>query len=452
MTTIAALYQTLQTRKRPEDIAEMIRYLLADKLSPSERNILEKAANGSLAKNAWGYTAMLQDFGNVVGAGHQVAAAVALFQLKEDNAALYDDPIHITNFLQHAAGIIHKTVGKNDFRHDRLNREEREILELDISKRRYNKKWRMLKRIERKLQTILRETKKLTFQKVAKHGLGHTISFETFSADIYAACFIAYYNARCNLRSVFTNKKQERPFDEICDMLFMLYKRERAEQDPARSAEAWWAISHIYATQEVLWQLTDKQRGILLGQWTTILQDIAAFLEELWYSNSIDRRTMIVKKGNDSSTWNNTAGAWNKARDNWMQLVYSLGMDMLLEEVCFGKVLRLIAGDVAAWHFASGGKLDPNTSVWAGVPLPWEVLTNRATCNKDLIIQHCKGAGLHAEQSGWIAPKTHGVVPFTPTPELVYGVSISNPYIAAMLKRSKYFSGKGGQRIFPEKN
>src|SRR5262249_52774005 len=143
----------------------------------------------------------------------------------------------------------------------------------------------------------------------------------------------------------------------------------------------WWAISYIYTSQEVLSHLTDQQKGELLGKWTSLLQTIAKSLVEIWNENEITRATMVVKKGNDSTTWNNTAGAWNKSRDNWMNLIYSLGLEYILEDICFGKVLRLMAADVVAWHNRSGGKLDPNTDVWNKLPLPWEVFEGKETCN-----------------------------------------------------------------------
>jgi hypothetical protein len=44
------------------------------------------------------------------------------------------------------------------------------------------------------------------------------------------------------------------------------------------------------------------------------------------------------------------------------------------------------------------------------------------------------------------------VVPFQPTPELVHGVAVSNPYLAKILKQHKYFSGKDIKPIFPKQN
>jgi len=460
MTTIEQLYKTLKERKRPEDVAELVIELTKDSLTTTERLLLEKAAIGSLARNVFGYTSMIQVFAEAKGAGKQVAKAIEIFKLDNQNKSDYNNQKEIEDFINSVSPIIHKTTGKNDFKVDRLNKSQRKESGLDLSKRNYNKKWRLLTRLEKKLLKFIRESKKIEFQKIAKHGLAHSLDFTNFSSDINTACFIAYYNSRCNLRSVFTNQSQDRPFDEISEMLLNRCKGEETKFfDFFRKAKTefpnntnWWAISHIYTSQEVLSNLTDEQKGILLGKWTTILQNIAELLDEVWTISKINRETMVVKRGNDSTTWNNTAGAWNKARDSWMNLIYSLGLDYILEEICFGKVLRLMAADVVAWHFSTGGKLDPNTEVWNKIPLPWEVFQNKTECNKELVIEYCKQAGLDPEKSGWIAPRVHGVAEFKPTPELVHGVTVSNPFLATVLKRHRYFSGKNTKLLFPERN
>lgn len=341
MTTIEQLYQTLSERRRPEDVAEMVIELTKDSLTTKERLLLEKAAKGSLARNVFGYTSMLQTFAEAKGAGKQIAKAIEIFKLNNKNKSDYNNQKDIEEFINFASPIIRKTAGKNDFKADRLNKSQRKESGLDLSKRNYNKKWRLLTRIENKLLKFIRESKKIEFQKIAKHGLAHSLDFTNFSSDINTACFIAYYNSRCNLRSVFTNQSQDRPFDEISEMLLNRCKGEETKFfDFFRKAKTekpnntnWWAISHIYTSQEVLSNLTDEQKGTLLGKWTTILQNIAELLDEVWSVSNINRETMVVKRGNDSTTWNNTAGAWNKARDNWMNLIYSLGLDYILEEI-----------------------------------------------------------------------------------------------------------------------
>lgn len=435
MTTIEQLYKTLDERRRPEDVAEMIVELMKNDLNRHELSVLEKAAQGSLKRSLYGYTSMLETFGTAVGAEKQIKKAIEIFKISQSETSNYHYIENIETFLTETSPLIHKSIGKNDFRSDRLNKIQRKEAGLDLSKRSYNKKWRLLKRIEKRLYKCIQESKKIEFQKIAKHGLAHTISPEDFNADLNTACFIAYFNARSNVRSTFTNQSQERPFDEICEMLF---NRCKVNADKTN----WQAVSYIYTNEEALHHLADEQKGRLLGKWSKILQEIAEFLEKLWTDNDINRKTMAVKKGNDSTTWNNTAGAWNKARDNWMNLIYALGMEYILDDICFGKVMRLMAADVIAWHLSSGGKLDPNTEVWNILPLPWEVFQEKQFCNKKMIVQACRKAGIDPEKSGWIAPKTQQVSQFKPTPELVHGVTVSNPFLASVLRKNKYFSGK----------
>lgn len=461
METLKELYKSLKLRKRPEDIAEMIINVLKEDLTVAELSMLERAAKGSLKRQIFGYSSMAQEFAKAVGAERQVKKVIELFKLEN---ARNVDPNYIPDiekFIAQVSPLIGKAVGDNNFLADRLNRSGRKAMGLDLSKRAYNKRWRLLKRLERKLLKYQRELKKIEFQMIAKHGIVHNLEYQQFSKDKNTACFIAYYNARCNLRSVFTNQSQARPYDEISDMLYkrcagervvskVIFGRKKIKTE--ETSADWLAIAHIYTGQEVLSYLSDEQKGMLLGKWTNILQEIAMLLDEVWTGGSINRETMIVRRGNDSSTWNNTAGAWNKARDQWMNIIYSLGMEFVLDEVCFGKVMRLMAADVAAWHRATGGKLDPNTEVWNKLPLPWEVFNGSKGCNKDLVMLYCHEAGIDAETSGWIAPRQHGVAKFTPTPELVHGVQVACPFLASVLKKHRYYSGKNAKPFDPANN
>ncbi len=436
MVIMQSLFKSLNERKRPEDVAEMVAQILQDGLSRTEIQILDKAAKHSLRRGVWKYTSMLQEFSRPIGAQRQIARAQDLFETAYPlTPEASSDPDAVEKFIRDISPEIRKAFGQNDFKADRLNRTARREGGLDLSRRRYNKLFRLLTRMESKLQTLIREIKKYEFTRIGKSGLAHQITWEDFSADVNTACFIAYYTARCNLRSEFTIYGQQRPYDEIADMLFQRCK--------AQPTTRWWAIAHVYPHDDVLVHLSDEQKGELLGKWFSILQDIAALLEEIWQTSNIKRETMVVQRGNDSTTWNNTASAWNKARDHWMSLVYALGMEELLQTICFGKVLRLMAADVVAWHLSTGGSLDPNTFVWNELPLPWEVLNGNATCMLTLVEDTCRNHNVDPEKSGWIAPRPRTkVAVFHPTPELVHGVSVQNPWLAQSLRDAGFFSGK----------
>lgn len=438
------LYRSLNERKRPEDVADAILEQFNNKFNETEQATLQKAAKGSLRQHVYHYTSMLQDFSVPVGLQRQVNKATELFttaySLDEQTC---DRPEAVEKFIRHISQEIHKSFGCNDFKTDRLNRQARHELGMDISKRRYNKLFRHLTRMEAKLDKLIRELKKLKFTKIGKSGLAHTLSRENFSKDPNAACFIAYYVARANRRSEFTIYGQQRPYDEIADLLFQRCRH--------RKKTNWWAIAHVYPTQEVLAHLSNFQKGKLLGQWFGILEEIGQLLGEVWEDSNINRSTMVVCRGNDSSTWNNTASAWNKARNNWISLLYAMGTEDVLQTICFGKVLRLMAADVVAWHYRSGSKLDPDTAVWNELPLPWEVLAGKASCNLETIELACWQHDVDPAQKGWTVPRPSGQpVAFTPTPELVHGVSVANPMLAKVLRESGYFSGQTTKPAIPK--
>lgn len=437
------LYLSLNQRRRPEDVADTILELLKNDLNRTEKTCLYQAAKGSLKQSFLSYTSMLQNFAVPIGLQRQVSKAMELFETAYPlDAQACDHPDAVEQFIRHISQEIHKSFGSNDFKADRLNRQARFECGMEISKRRYNKLFRHLTRMETKLNKLISELKKLMFTKVGKSGLAHLLSQKDFLKDRNSACFIAYYVARSNLRSEFTIYGQQRPYDEIADMLF-----KRCQN---KSKTNWWAIAHAYPTQEVLFHLSDGQKGELLGRWYGILEEIAQLLKIVWERSNINRSTMIVRLGDDSSTWNNTASAWNTARNNWISLLYATGSEEILQSICFGKVLRLMAADVVAWHYSAGGHLDPDTAVWNELPLPWEVLSGQQFCNLGMVESICRKHNVDPEKKGWTLPRPYGKpVAFTPTPELVHGVSVSNPALAEVLRRAGFFSGKPIKQDLP---
>ena len=432
-----ALFETLNQRRRPEDVAQMILEALGDALSPEERRIMERAAAGSIKRSLMRFTSMMEDFARPVPPERQVRKAEELFETAYTlTAQECADAEKVEAFIRHLGPEIRKAFGQSDFKQDRLNRAQREGAGLEISRRRYNKLFRHLARLEQKVRTYAREQRKYEFTRIGKSSLATRLTWEEFSRDVSSACFLAYFVARSNLRSEFTITGQQRPYDQIADVLFRRCQREREGAN-------WWAIAHVFPDPFVLSELTDEQKGKLLAAWLTVLQEIAELLREVWERSDINRETMVVRRGNDSSTWNNTANAWNKARASWVALLHALGMQEELDSMCFGKVLRLMAADVAAWHRAAGGGLDPNTKVWAEVPLPWEVLSGEASCTRKMVEQVCRKYGVDAVKNGWIAPPPERkVAEFRPMPELVHGVTVANPQLASVLRKAGWFSGK----------
>lgn len=437
-----ALFETISQRRRPEDVAQMILDLIGGELAPEERRVLDRAASRSLKSGLTEFTSMLEDFARPVAPERQVRKAAELFSTAYTlTAAECGDAEKVQAFIRHLGGEIRKAFGQSDFKRDRLNRRQREDAGLDLSRRRYNKLFRHLARLERKVKTYVREQRKYEFTRIGKSSLATRLSQEEFSRDPNTACFIAYYVARSNLRSEFTVVGQQRPYDEIAAMLLS-----RCERAAARAN--WWAVAHVFPDVAVLARLTDEQKGRLLASWLSVLQDVADLLREVWERGGINRQTMVVRRGNDSSTWNNTASAWNKARASWVALLQAMGLTEELDAMCFGKALRLMAADVAAWHRLTGGGLDPDALVWNEVPLPWEVLSGEAPCTRATVEEACRRHGVDPVKKGWTAPPPERpVARFRPTPELVHGVTVSNPGLAAAIRKAGWFSGKNARPL-----
>lgn len=428
------LYRSLDERHRPEDVAEKVAALLGADLDPATRKALAHVIGAR--RHRW--SGMSTDFARPVGMGRQLAVAEALFATGEQPEDL--NVVGISEYLERTCAAIGKRIGASDFKRDRLNREARRKSGMETPRRQYNKRFRLLARMEAKVETLAAELEKREFTLVSKSRLAARLTWDDFSRDCGTACFIAYYVARCNLRSQFTNTRQQKPYDPLCDALFQRCRRSGTAN--------WWAIAHTLPDAEALAHLTDEQRGALLGMWYDVLFRIAVLLQRTWERSNIDRETMIVRRGNDSSTWNVTAGAWNRAREGWVAVVHGMGVEEILERQCPGKVLRLMAADVAWWHRRSGGDLEPDTRVWSALPLPWEVVRGEAECPRSLVEEACARCGVDPVKNGWAAPRPgRAVQPFRPTPELVHGVTVASPELGVLLRKAGWFSARKARPV-----
>ena len=439
------LFESLQKRLRPEDVAEMILTALKNDLSQSEIKVLQKAAARSL-KNQWQqFTSMSQDFHRPVAPVRQVGKAVELFatafRLPDKDCANVEK---VAGLVKQISVEVRKNFGHNSFKFDRLNGADRTTANLEISRRRYNKLFRFLVRFEAKIETYKRELRKYQATRTAKSSLATEISYQDFAASLDAACFIAYFAARSNRRSIFTNQSQDCAFDEVAKMLLDRFRR-----NP--HSAGWRAIALIMPDAEIVVHLSDEDKVWLYGKWLAALNDIAGLLKETWEKSQFNRQTMIVKRGDDSSTWNALAGAWNAARQGWLTAAQGLGMADEIERMCFGKVMRLMAADVASWHRASGGELEPDTLIWAELPAPWQVLSGETACPRSLVEAVCRKHNVDPQKKGWtFPPQTRVAVEFKPTPELVHGVAVSHPELALILRCAGWFSGKNKSAGLPE--
>lgn len=435
---LTELHASLDRRPRPESVVELI--LRADPapggrpLSPDERDLLERAAGRS---NPWRVhtTSMSEDFARPVGGARQLAATARLFGAPDGPGAAVrpDRPGDLEAFAAEVGRRIGWEPGGTDFLDDRLDRHERRAAGIELSKRQYNRRFRALRRLAAKADVLRSEQDKRRLLLCGRSGFASEIPRERFLADPDAAYFVAYYAARRKTRREFSLEGRHNPFDEVAAALLA-----RCGDDAD-----WWMVSRVHTAPEVMARLTDAERGELLGRWSAVMRECAQWLGELWRDGDVDREEMVVHRGDDSSTWNTLAQAYNTARSSWLSCLASMGALELLDVACPGKVMRLMAYDLVRWHRSVGGGVDPDTLVWARLPLPWDVLDGRVRCTRQTVEMTCLRAGVNAGQRGWTAPRPRGrVAEFRPTPELVHGVAVADPAWASLLRRAGAFSGK----------
>ncbi|WP_405516081.1 hypothetical protein [Streptomyces canus] len=224
------LHASLTLRKRPEDVARLIQDLYAAQgsgLDAATEAALAKAAEHSL-RNLWhGYTSMQEEFARPVGAQRHLARAASLFtsvpDLPDDAG---DDPVQIEAVIRRAGEEIGRAYRQNDFGLDRFNRAERRAAGLgEISKRQYNKRFRLLRRMEAKLARLIHEQRLREVTITGKGALAHALPYELFATDPDTAAFIAYITARGYMRSVFTNGRQRQVYDKVAEALLQRLRR-----------------------------------------------------------------------------------------------------------------------------------------------------------------------------------------------------------------------------------
>ncbi|GAB4217189.1 MAG: hypothetical protein OHK0022_59190 [Roseiflexaceae bacterium] len=428
--TMQTLYNTLQARHRPEEVAQQILTLQTGRLDQRTRTLLERATRG------FGFRSLMPaEFVQPSGLHGPARSLAELLDLPPLSAQAAADPQRLQELLNTARTAIGMQPGRSSFRFDRANREERAAWGLEISRRRYNKIFRLIARLEQEVLDLQRQRRMARLNRIAKTVFAADVPWEAFHANHDTACLTAYLTANLGRRSLFTNGKQARAFDEVAERLL-----ERCDSAPGLG---WFAVAHVFPRADVLARVPVDLRMALLDHTLATLQDSAELLRIAWQRTEINLRTMIVQRGNDSSTWNALAGAWNKARDIWIALMQSLGCDSTFDQFLPGKVLRLMAADVVGWHFRTGGKLHPDTDVWAALPMPWNVMSGEAICTRAQIAAACTAYGVDPQASGWTAPKAlRQVEQWRPTPELVHGVTVNHPELAYWLRKVGAFSGQ----------
>lgn len=436
------LHASLDGRRRPEDVADVIGELIGPSLDRGDRATIERVASWSLRRRGY-WSAMSDDFERPADGARQAASVAHLFDRQADVDPA--DPADLSRMVAEAGAEIAREPGQDDYKTDRLDRAARERAGLGgLSKRQYNRRFRALASLERKVARMARQVRLRELTLIGRSGFAASIPLDRFAADPTAAAFIAYYTARKNLRRQFSLSGRENPFDQIAAILL-----ERCEEAPGTD---WAMIALAHPSPGVLSRLDDTQRGELMGRWSALMSETASALGALWEAGDFDREKMVVHRGDDSSTWNGLAQAYNAARASWIGLLDASGALGLLDQRCPGKCLRLMAADLVYWHRSSDGELDPDTRVWAALPLPWDVLDGSVSSTRAEVEAICARLDVDPVARGWTGPRARGqIASFSPTPELVHGVAIADPAWAMLLRSAGAFSGNGGRPSRPER-
>jgi hypothetical protein len=463
---IGRLHCSLDIRMPPEVVAGLVTEALAGRLLRPQQRVLRKAAAGSAAL----YSSMSDDFERPKPLTHKVKVLLDLlqpaWQVRDDKAAeLAADPWRLLGQITIVARL-YDWDPNDDFK-SRPNAAARRPL--GVSGRRLNRLIRHLIRTQAAAKKLGRQILLRQLLMVSTSGLSATTSVEQMRDDPDAACFVAYFTAMRKRRREFSLDGRDNSFDEVTEMLM-----QRCELRPGTD---WAMIARAYPHPKVMARVDDVQRGHLIGEWSMWMQVAAGLLKELyeaWPTRDIepvvpdsmwrdrpdlmptrearggrtvrvvDLNNMVVRPGVDSSTWNRVAGAYNTARHGWINALDSAGALDLLEVACPGKAMRLMAADLHHWHLAQGGSDgDPQTRVWASLPLPWQVLAGEE-CPADLVEARCWLQGVDPHACGWTAPRQDSgqVAEWKPTPELVHGITVKDPLWAGLLRRAGVFSGQ----------
>lgn len=417
---VAPLYAAVTQRPRPEDVAKAaLRHFpnLTHKLKWWRRSL-----GRSYMPTAFSHPTPLTHTTNVL------ATLVGARPLIDEETFGPE----LTALLSQARNSI-GAEGALDFKADRLNREGRAKAGIELSNRRYNRIFRLVDFLEKEQAGNVRYGEFCDLLRGAKTGILSHLSREDFARDPKTALFVAYMGARQGMRAKFTIDPQDRAFDDLGDALL----KDLAESPTTH----WFAAAHVFPRADVLAHLSELERLTLLALALDRMRLAAVFLERLAKETGIDiRKGCIVQRGQDSSSWNASAGAWNKAREFWIGLSHSLGLSF--DAMLPGKVPRLIAADVAAWHRRVGNPPHPDEKIVAELPMPWDVFLHEAECTTEQVAAACARHGVDPEKTGWTAPRArHTIETWRPTPELVHGVVIANPAVAHAMRRMGYFAG-----------
>lgn len=414
------LHEALTARYRPEDVASACGRILAARLTDSERQILGRAS-----RHAERRSLMSDDWERPTMPRKQVELVATLFGSVAQPLPDVTDPSAIRAWAQRLGSRVAWTEGQ-------YRVPSRAEMDTGIGSRRSSvRAWRALGRLSGRVDQYDWTLARYRFATSGRSGFASEIALSEVEADADAACFAAYFSARVNVRRRFTLSGKDNPMDEVATMLF----------DRLTEESDWWLVARVTPTVDAIGHLSDGHRGELIGRYTNLMRETALTLARLDSAVPADRKGWVVRRGQDSDTWNLAAQAYNRARDSWLNVLEATNLtDDVLAGFCPPKAMRLMAADLVYWH---RGELDPNTAIAAALPFVGDVFARDVRCTRGLVIAVCRDLGLDPYTSGWAGRRAaRAASDFVPTPELVHGVTVSDPIVAAVLRRAGVWSAK----------
>ncbi|MFC8454369.1 hypothetical protein [Kitasatospora sp. NPDC057223] len=403
----------------PAAVARLVRELLPAP-TPDEAVWLDRAGRRTFARTSGPAP-------RPVGAGRQLAVAGALFGTVGE-AGGADGPEQVARAVRLGGREIGREPGAAGFRDGRLNREARAEAGLGgLSKRQYNKRFRLLQRLEAKQAVLDVAERERRAAALAESGLLPLLDAARPTGDLGTACLIAFQAARRRSGGALTGWLSWWAGRRVTELLLA-----RLAASPGTD---WWALAHVHPVREVLARLTEHQQGRLVGRWSAGLRETAVLLERAYGRCSVEPAAMFARPGDDAYAWNLAAKAWNAARAQYLEVLAALDAQEVLDAVCPGQVPVLDVIDPESWRGWVGDKGFREIEVWAGLPLPWQVVAGTQACPGELVALVCRRHGVDPVRAGWtIRGAGRGAAGSRLTEVFVAGVAEGDAVLAHALR------------------
>lgn len=210
---IEPLYAFLAARPRPEDIAKAVL-----RLFPNPPHALR------WRRRSLGRSNLPTEFERPTPLTHSAnVLALLLGEPPLDDESSLGPALDA--MLAKAREAIAAPTGDLDLQTARRNRESRTQAGLTMSRRRYNKLFRLVAFLEEERAGSLRHAAMTALLSEAKTGLVAHVPREAFARDANTAMFAAYLAARMGVRSEFTVAPQQRAFDDLGDAMLKTLER-----------------------------------------------------------------------------------------------------------------------------------------------------------------------------------------------------------------------------------